>query len=109
MAVLASAGSVASAVYGGIPWVVGFSFGSAFSVLNFWVFHRVVTRVGQNGHDEKRSNTSAVLLGGRYLVLGAAGYAILNYFEASILAALAGCFIAVAAVLFEILYELASS
>ena len=42
----------------------------------------------------------------RYILFAMVGYVILNYFEANVLAALAGCFVAVAAVILEILLEL---
>jgi hypothetical protein len=48
----------------------------------------------------------AVLFGLRYFLFGAAGYAIVKYFGISLLALLIGLFVAVAAVVFEILYEL---
>lgn len=81
------------------PEAVGFAVGAAFSVVNLWAWHRFVNRVGE-------STPAPVLFAGRYFIFAAAGYAILNYFEASLLAALAGCFTAVAAVLLEILLEL---
>jgi hypothetical protein len=46
------------------------------------------------------------MLGLRYLILGAAGYVILNYSSLSLAAAMAGLFVPVAAVILEILFEL---
>jgi hypothetical protein len=74
--------------------------GAAFSELNFWLWQRTVRRVGEGG------SGGATMFGLRYAGFVLAGYAILNYFEANVLAALTGCFIAVAAVLLEILLEL---
>jgi hypothetical protein len=48
----------------------------------------------------------AVVFGLRYLILAAGAYAIVKYSELSLAAALAGLFVAVAAVLVEILFEL---
>jgi hypothetical protein len=48
-----------------------------------------------------------VLLGLRYVLLGAGAYVILKYTAISLPAALAGLFVPVAAVLIEILIELA--
>ena len=46
------------------------------------------------------------MVGMRYIVFVLLGYAILKYFEANVLAALAGCFVAVTAVVLEVLLEL---
>jgi len=47
-----------------------------------------------------------VILGLRYLLIGAAIYAIVKYLEINLVAILLGLFVSVAAVIFEILYEL---
>ena len=49
---------------------------------------------------------TAIMLGLRYLLLAAAGYAILRYSEISLTAALVGLFVPAAAVVIEILYQL---
>ncbi len=100
MAILAVAGLVATASFGGKKVGVGFAVGALFSALNFYLWHRMVARIGE------ASSPSPVFFGLRYFGFVLAGYAILNYFEASVLAALAGCFVAVAAVILEILLEL---
>jgi hypothetical protein len=48
----------------------------------------------------------AVFLGLRYLLLGAGGYAILNFSALSLAAAAVGLFVPVAAVILEVLFEL---
>ena len=106
MGVLAALGLIGFVWYGGAPTGIGFVVGAAFSAINFWIFHRVVSKLGENPPSGKAGSGSAMLAGLRYLVFGVAGYAILKSFEASILAALAGCFVAVAAVLLEAFYEL---
>ena len=73
--------------------------------MNLWFFHRLVASVGVTT-EEGPTRASAVLLGARYLIFGAAGYVIVDSFEASLPAALIGCFVAIVAVLLEIIYQL---
>ncbi len=101
--VLAVAGIVGAGNVGGVPGSIGFALGAAFSVGNFWLWHRTVLRVGEGG------SGGGAAYGIRAFLLLFTGYAILNYFEANVLAALVGCFVAVAAVILEILVELAST
>ncbi|MBC7926881.1 MAG: ATP synthase subunit I [Bryobacteraceae bacterium] len=100
MAVLALAGTALAAVRLGSEGALGFALGSAFSIVNFWLWHRMVRRLGE----AKPGGTLSFL--GRYLILAAGGYVILNVLEASVLAALAGCLIAVVSLILEILLEL---
>jgi hypothetical protein len=91
----------------GAAGAIGFLLGAAFSGLNFWFWHRLVQRVGEvSAPGETPRKTSAIFFGLRYFLFIAAGYVILRFFEASLFAALAGCFVAVAAVILEILVEL---
>lgn len=106
MSVLTLAGSLSAFQIGGWRWVTGFLLGAAFSALNFRFFRRIVDAVGSSAGRSRPRSGSAVFLGARYLLFGLAGYAILRFFDASIAAALAGCFVCVAAVILEILYEL---
>ena len=107
---ICAGGILTAALVGGPAPALGFTLGAAFSALNFWFWHRLVARVGtaESGDGASRK-PSTVLLGARYLLFGLAAYAILQYFEASLLAFLAGCFVAVAAVILEILIELVSA
>lgn len=107
MLALAALGAVAAAIYGGWSWLVGFLTGAAFSAANFWLFHRIVRRVGQvEAAEEGPRKTSAAAFAMRYLLFAATGYVIVVNFGASLAAALFGCFVAVAAVLLEIVVEL---
>jgi hypothetical protein len=107
MAVLTGAGTAVTLWLGGTPLAAGFFLGAAFSALNFWLWHRLVRRIGETSAEDGEPRKGAgALFGARYLLFGLAGYAILKYFEASLFAALMGCFIAVAAVILEILFEL---
>jgi len=98
--VLALAGTILAGLRWGGAEALGFAVGATFSALNFRLWHGMVRRVGGP------SSPGTALLGLRYVLFIAGGYAILNYFEANVLAALIGCFVAVAAVLVEILLEL---
>ena len=105
MAVLAAAGTLGLLVWRGWPWAGGFLLGAAASYLNFRWLKQVVEALGGAGGKPPRARV-AVVLGLRYLLLGAAGYVILNFSALSLAAALAGLFVAVAAVILEILFEL---
>jgi hypothetical protein len=104
-AVLAAIGALSSVMHGGISWLLGFLAGAAVSVLNLLLFHKLVQRVGETG-EKGPKKVSIALLGGRYLLFSAAVYAIVVCFEASLTAVLIGCFVSVAAVILDILYEL---
>jgi hypothetical protein len=107
LAGFSAAGAAAAGWYGGWPWVWGFLAGAAFSAMNFWFWHRLVNRVGRGTEaDERRGSGPVVLFALRYGLFAGALYVILEYSEASLSAALAGIFVAVAAVLLEILFEL---
>jgi membrane protein implicated in regulation of membrane protease activity len=107
MMLAGSAGAAAALFYGGMPWLLGFLTGAVFSAVNFWFFHRLVRRVGQTSTDDAAPRkASTVVFGTRYVLFVLGGYAMIKYFEASLSAALFGCFVAVAAVILEILYEL---
>jgi len=107
MAGISAAGAIAALLLGGAPWLAGFLTGAAFSIVNFWFWHRLVRRVGAvPPAGERPAGGSALVFALRYGIFAAAAYAILRFSEASLSAALFGIFVAVAAVLFEILFEL---
>jgi hypothetical protein len=106
MAIITAAGGVAAFLWLGTPGLIGFAAGASFSILTFYFSHRVVQRLGIPEEEPVSARQSAILLALRYFVFCAAGYAIVNYFGASLSAILAGGFVAVAAVILEILYEL---
>jgi hypothetical protein len=107
MAAIAAAGTVVGLVYGGFPVGGGFLVGAIFSILNFWFWHLLVRRIGETGGTEEGPRkASTTLFALRYLIFGLVLYGILLYFKASLFAALVGCFVAVAAVILEILVEL---
>ncbi len=113
MLVLGSGGTAAALAWGGWKSGEGFLLGAAASWLNFVCLKAIVNAlgVGANGpadappvqQTRKHTLTLAVL---RYVLLGLGAYAIVIYSTISILAALVGLFVATAAVIVEILFEL---
>jgi hypothetical protein len=106
MAVLSAAGALAFLAWHGWRWGLGFAIGAAASWLNFRWLRKLVDSLGQPAPDKRLKNRTAVLLGFRYVLLAAGGYAILKLSEISLTAALVGLFVSAAAVILEILYQL---
>ena len=106
MAVFAAAGVVVLLPWRGWSWSLGFALGAAASWLNFHWLRKLVNSLGQAAAGKPPRKRTAVMLGLRYLLLGAGGYAILNYSDLSLAAALAGLFVSAAAVIVEIVYQL---
>jgi hypothetical protein len=52
------------------------------------------------------ANVTAVIVGSRYLLLAGIGYAIVKYSGVSVISLLTGCFVALAALILDFLYEL---
>ena len=103
MVVLSALGLAGAYAGWGLPAVAGFAAGSAIAYLNFRWMAQLVRSIGE---PEGRKPASAILLTFRYLLFAAAGYGIFRYSEIGFLAALAGCFVHIAAVILEVIYEL---
>ena len=108
MAALTIPGIVVAGTYWGWAGAVGFAAGAAVSFLNASWMAAIVFSIGAvaPATETQVKPVSALLLGGRYLLFAALGYVIFKYSEIGFLAALAGCFIHIAAVLLEVIYEL---
>jgi hypothetical protein len=107
MAAMSAAGILLLFFWQGWQWSLGFALGAAASWLNFRWLKKLVDSLGQAATAAKQpKNRIAIMLGLRYLLLAAAGYAILRYSEISLTAALVGLFVSAAAVVIEILYQL---
>jgi hypothetical protein len=106
MAVMSIGGALVLLVWQGWRWGLGFALGAVASWLNFRWLKKLVDSLGQAAAGRRLKNRTAVLLGLRYLLLAAAGYAILRFSEISLTAALVGLFVSAAAVIIEILYQL---
>ena len=103
MMVMAAVGTVAALLWRGWKWGAGFAVGAAISGLNFYWLKRLTESLGST----RVRRRSAVFLASRYVVLGLIAYVILRYSSISLPAALAGLFVSTAAVIVEILFELA--
>jgi hypothetical protein len=99
---LAVGGAAAAFVFRGWTWGAGFALGAAISGLNFRLWKRVTEALGS---PPPRARW-AVIWGLRYLLLAGGAYVIFRFTPISVPAALAGLFVAVAAVIVEILAEL---
>ena len=103
MFAIAAGGAIALSVWRGWQWSAGWLLGCAASTLNYRWLRRVIFSVNSGGGKQRK----AVLFGLRYLLLGGGAYVILKYTAISLPAALAGLFIPAAAVIIEILIQLA--
>ena len=83
---------------------LGFLAGALASLVNFRWLHQLAGSLGEGGKQPQRRVMWLLVL--RYLLLGAAGYVIVKIVGLNLAAALAGLFVAVAAVIIEIVYEL---
>ncbi|HXG33800.1 MAG TPA: ATP synthase subunit I [Bryobacteraceae bacterium] len=104
MAALAVTGALAAAALRGWEWGIGFLAGALVSFLNFSWLHQLVASLGPGGRRPSRRLFAFLSL--RYLLFGLAGYVIVRYFGLNLTAAILGLFVAAAAVIVEILYEL---
>ena len=105
-AALTGLGGAVYFVFGGWRGGCGFLLGGLIAYLNFRWVRRTVYALGEAPDGKPPRASLAVFLGLRYLLLGAAAYAILKFSEISLSAALAGLFAPAAAVILEILIEL---
>lgn len=103
---LAGAGAIAAGAWGGWRWAAGFLLGAAASWLNFAWIRKVANSLGNAAAKPPRARV-AIVLGLRYALLAAGAYVIVNLTQISLAAALSGLFVPVAAVVLEILFELA--
>jgi hypothetical protein len=87
-------------------WRLGLAFllGAAGSYLNFRWLHQVADAMGPDARPAPKR--IYVFFALRYLLLGLGGYVIVKVFGMNAIAALAGLFVPIAAILFEIFYEL---
>ena len=100
---IGAAGAVALVAWRGWWWGAGWAIGTAVSALNFRWLKQLVLAIGE----ETAKPRKAVFLGMRYVLLGGGAYVILRFSAISLPAALSGLFVSVAAVIVEIILELA--
>lgn len=102
IAVLSATGILAAWLWRGWAWGAGFALGAVISWLNFRWWKQLTDALG----GARLRRTSALFLAFRYILLGGGAYVILRASSISLPGMLAGLFVAVAAVILEILYEL---
>src|SRR4051812_46662827 len=103
MFAITATGLVVASVWRGWSYGAGFALGAAASWLNFRWLQQIVDALGSSRPTKKRV---AVLAGMRYALLGSGSYVILRYSPVNLVAAMVGLFVAVAAVIVEICFEL---
>src|SRR5882762_6615353 len=92
MALLTGAGMLAVTIHGGWRWLAGFLLGAGASWINFRWLKQLAHSLGQATAGKPPKLRVAVLFGLRYVLLGGAAYAILNYSALSLAAAFIGLF-----------------
>jgi hypothetical protein len=102
IAILGMAGALAAFAWAGWPAGLGFAAGAAAAWFNFRWMKGFVAGLGPDGKPSK----AAILFVFRYLILGAGAYVIVKLSKTSLLAALAGLFLPLAAVIIEVLLQL---
>lgn len=105
--IIAGLGILGTAVFlvvKGWPWGCGFFLGSLIAGVNFRWLRRLVDSLG--GARPKRRRKS-VYLALRYVLLGAAAYAIVRVSSVSLPAVFAGVFVLTAAIMIEAVVEIA--
>jgi hypothetical protein len=103
MAGLGVGGSLGLLAAMGWAWGAGFALGALASWVNFRWLKQIVDALGGGARPRGRL---AIWMGLRYLLLCSGAYVIVRYSDISLPAALAGLFVAVAAVIIEILFQL---
>jgi hypothetical protein len=101
---VAAAGAAGAGAWKGWRPGVAFLLGAAGSFLNFRWLHQVVSAMGPEARPAPKRVYAFFAF--RYLLLGLGGYVIVKVFGMNAIAAVAGLFVPVAALICEILYEL---
>lgn len=104
-AVLAATGTVVAWIAGGWSWAAGFALGGSVSWLSFRWLKQVVGAIGT----ERPPSNLAMKGVLRYLMIGAAAYVLLKYTVISLRAGVVGLLVSSAAVLVEIVIQLAQA
>jgi ATP synthase I chain len=100
---LAAGGAIGAFAWRGWTWGAGFILGSAVSWLNYTILKQVAYATGQ----PQTRKRLVVFMGLRYLIFGGGAYVILRFSKISMPAVLLGLFVSVAAVIVEIIIQLA--
>jgi len=103
--VVGAAGTIVALAWRGLPAAGGFLTGAAISYISLLSWKSLANSLGTSGKAPLRGN--AVLLGSRYLIAAAIIYVIFKITGITLGAVFAGLLASLAAVLLEILYEIA--
>ena len=101
---LAFGGAIAAWLWQGWSYGLGFLAGALASAVNFHLLHQVTATLGPEMPRPRSRMVGFFCL--RYLLLGLGGYVIVKIFGLNLTAALLGLFVAAAAVILEIFYEI---
>lgn len=107
----ATGGAAVCYIAAGWMFAEGFLFGALLAAINQWILRRMVRGMtpAPSGEPQARpslAGVTALVVGSRYLLLGALAYAIVKYSGVSVISLLTGCFVALAALILDFLYEL---
>ncbi len=105
---LAAAGIIAVLIGAGWRNALGFAGGAVISHFNFSLWKRIAAAVGEDGANAP-SDSKAVVLGLRYLLIGGAMFVIIKVLNVSVLMVLGGLLVSVAAMLVELVCQLFTS
>jgi ATP synthase I chain len=103
-AALGIIGTVVMWIRFGTKTAVGFLAGSLLSLLNFHGLRRVVD--GLSGNSKPGMRATPVFWAFRYILFAGIGYVIVKGLGINLMPILAGLFVAAAAIILEILYEI---
>jgi hypothetical protein len=104
MAWVAALGAAGTGAWKGWRFGLAFFLGATGSYLNFRWLHQVVDAMGPDARPAPKR--IYVFFALRYLLLGLGGYVIVKVFGMNAIAALAGLFVPIAALISEVIYEL---
>ena len=107
MLLLTAGGAMGFSVQKGIGWGLSFLVGALLSMASFRYTLRFVRAIGPDA-GTRPSTGKAILIGGRYLLLAAIVYFLTTTAGLNVLCALLGLFIAAAAALVEMMYQVAA-
>src|SRR5580698_8414177 len=99
--VIAILGTSSALAMGGWKTGAGFLLGAAISGLNYHWLHKLVRSLGAG----RKGGNRSVILGFRYLILGAGAYVIVRLSPIRLSAVLAGLFVMTAALFVEVIFE----
>ena len=99
-----AAGLIAVLIFYNWRSAVGFGCGALISSINFRLWKRLANAIGDSG--EAPTDSNAVLLGARYIMMAVAVFGTIRFLEVSPWTVLSGLFVSVAALFTELVCQL---